>query len=484
MDDLPDLPFEKVLSYLELGERIKCRAVAKRWLEMIDSLPVASLFYSDKPSDFIFDKHRLVIGLFAHNYIASAKFEPFFGHFSRSILCNLRNLRVCDLLDLKERSSAFEAILNSLEHLQTLDLIAVTGLDKNLNLRLPKLQSIRLQDLDGVQKLTLSAPNLTKIQISQDHPFTLHLVHPESVCSVSDNNYFHLAFESLKNLDYLCCELLDEISDDFLANHQKLKEIHLNGRYEAVEALHDQKRRLGRTELKIYYLGLCLDSAGDHFLFRKELNEEILTYLSENYSRLAEELPLARCIKYGSEMQDLVPDEFWRRLIHLKRIVLMGRLNADTGVRNFLEFLKKFDHIPQLLLYTTNQQLLDQLPAYCPVLSVQTLTIGILNLQLDFTFLFSFKNLLDLHLASTNPELFPRLFEELRFLRTFHFRYKPKGFDGNGHEMTIKVEEPMKRYRLSAEVGMLGSQVHDLSEIADAINFLYLLSPMEGEVWE
>ena len=38
MDDLPELPFEKVLSYLSLGDLIKSRAVSRRWYHKIDSL--------------------------------------------------------------------------------------------------------------------------------------------------------------------------------------------------------------------------------------------------------------------------------------------------------------------------------------------------------------------------------------------------------------------------------------------------------------
>lgn len=43
MDDLPDLPFEMLLSYLDLKDLLKSRAVSRRWLAKIDSLTVWAL---------------------------------------------------------------------------------------------------------------------------------------------------------------------------------------------------------------------------------------------------------------------------------------------------------------------------------------------------------------------------------------------------------------------------------------------------------
>ena len=75
MDDLPELPFEKVLSYLSLEDRLKSRAVSRRWYWTINNFKVKSLCYLDHPAGFIRGKSRLVSGAFARNFISSSRFE-------------------------------------------------------------------------------------------------------------------------------------------------------------------------------------------------------------------------------------------------------------------------------------------------------------------------------------------------------------------------------------------------------------------------
>ena len=105
MDDLPELPFEQVLSYLSLEDLLKSRAVSRAWYNRIDNFKVKSLCFSNLPSGFIDGKSRLVSGVFVQNFISSTRFECFFGTFGQSILYNLKHLRLCELR-LKACSSA------------------------------------------------------------------------------------------------------------------------------------------------------------------------------------------------------------------------------------------------------------------------------------------------------------------------------------------------------------------------------------------
>ena len=74
MDDLPELPFEKVLSHLSLEDVLKSRAVCRRWYDKINGFKVNSLCYSDHPIELIRGSGRFVSGAFAKNFISSPRF--------------------------------------------------------------------------------------------------------------------------------------------------------------------------------------------------------------------------------------------------------------------------------------------------------------------------------------------------------------------------------------------------------------------------
>ena len=124
--DLPELPLEKMLSYLSLEDLIKSRAVSRRWHKTIDSFKVKSLCYSSHPSGFIFGKSRLVSGAFARNFISSTRFASFFNTFGQTILSNLKHLRLCDLHLGEENEKAFFQVLNSVSWKNWTSLSSVT----------------------------------------------------------------------------------------------------------------------------------------------------------------------------------------------------------------------------------------------------------------------------------------------------------------------------------------------------------------------
>ena len=58
MDDLPELPFEQILSQLSLEDLLKSRTVSRAWYHRINSFKVKSLCYSERPLGFIEGKSR------------------------------------------------------------------------------------------------------------------------------------------------------------------------------------------------------------------------------------------------------------------------------------------------------------------------------------------------------------------------------------------------------------------------------------------
>ena len=79
--ELPELPFERILSYLSLKDRLKWRAVSRRWYNKIDSFRVKSLYLPERPSGFIEGKS----GASVQNFISSPQFASFFDTFGQPI---------------------------------------------------------------------------------------------------------------------------------------------------------------------------------------------------------------------------------------------------------------------------------------------------------------------------------------------------------------------------------------------------------------
>ena len=175
MDDLPELPLEKVLSYLSLEEVIKLRTVSRSCLWKIDNYKVKHLFYSRVPTGHILEKRRWISGAFAQNFIVSTRFESFFKTFGRSILSHLKHLRLYDLDPQTESSTAFTDALNSFRQLEELDLIGKSYSKKShkrreLELNLPMLKSVLFEHMRGIEKVTLDAPMLKKVKIGGFRP--------------------------------------------------------------------------------------------------------------------------------------------------------------------------------------------------------------------------------------------------------------------------------------------------------------------------
>lgn len=124
-NDLPELPFELILRYLSLEDRIKFRRVSKGWKEMIDSSKVKTLCFSDHPAGFILNKNRWVRGAFAQNFISSPNFESFFQTFGQSLISSLKHLRLCKTDFRAEKVTILVQTLNSFKQLEELSLIGI-----------------------------------------------------------------------------------------------------------------------------------------------------------------------------------------------------------------------------------------------------------------------------------------------------------------------------------------------------------------------
>ena len=455
MDDLPELPFERVLGYLSLEDRLKARAVSRRWYHKINSFRVKSLFYSDCPSDFIIGKRRLVSGAFAQNFISPSRIVTFFDTFGQSILSSLKHLRLCDL-DLRESNeTAFVRTLNSFGKLEDLNIVRVQcSQQREFKLTLPMLTSIHMEELSVNRKLTLDAPRLREIRLMACSGLKLNIVHGDSIERFVADDLRYTEIKKLKNLQYLYADIMASI----LSSLELLKEIHtyLPG---TVAKLFDQKRRSGRTALKIYLYGLLLNGPDDPAMnaFRDSsdiLNPAAFDCLAENPSRLADEIPFYLSLDY-SAVERVDPE---LEVDLLKRFTDLIELRIDSPIQNiqrFLNLLKNCENIVQLWFDSDQpQDLFDQLPEYC---AVQWLTLD--RSPSDLTFLFQLKHLVHLHLSRPfDGETVRRAFEELPALSSFGFRHDSK---------MIKIELSGREFRVT-----IGKRKTTFSGLNAAIEFI------------
>ena len=457
MDDLPELPFEKVLSYLNLEDRLKARAVSRRWYHKINCFKVKSLCYSSRSSDFIRGKRRWVSGAFAQNFVSSTRFATFFDTFGQTILSSLKRLRLCDL-DLSEGDrAAFIRTLNSFSQLEELDIIQARFNQSNLQfkLNLPMLTSLQLEYVDGIEKLTLEAPRLQQVKILGDYRTNLRVkfVHGESVERLLIKRSDYTEVKKLKNLKALYIgDRIEVIDPTFLSGLKQLKEIHLQCDH-SVSELFEQKQRSGRADLKIYFCGLLLNGPEDparnvfRFPFFNDLSGEWLACLAKNPSRLADQIPFCRYVLYP-DIEKLVDPGLEVGL--LKRFTDLNEIRAFGPVQDierFLNLLKNWENISKLSFPGYHpQDLFDRLPEHC---AVQKLILSLPEPS-DLAFLFRLKHLIDLELNwSIDSETIRRAFDELPLLSYFRFWYLsllviieidyPKQFkvSVNGREKTV-----------------------------------------------
>lgn len=404
MSDLDDLPlelFERILlRHLDLCEVIRLRAVCRRWCVYIDNFSVTSLFLSELAADHIEDKRRLVVSRFEQNFIQTPQFDVFFDNFGTSLLSHLQHFRAANLnlqsaCNAKSRSSAFVLVLNSFEQLQSLVLVRIESLDYQIQLTMPYLRTVHIEELSGLKNLTLDAPRLRKVKIwFNSFVFYLNVVHPGSVESIELDFYNRcLDRGGFRNLRLLYCECLTEINENFLLGLDRLQAIHLSGDYDSLRSLHSQKERLGLEQLKIYYHGLQLGRPSDFIDFPHYiLDETVIVGMIQNYWRLAEHL-LYTSINYSfiEKFALRMPVDFWARFVNVKALYVFNRLASEL---QFLNFLTNFENLVKLEFANQkqSQQLFNHLPHYCQ--SVQQLVIAFgSNLSLEFVFKVSFSEI-------------------------------------------------------------------------------------------
>ena len=460
MDDLPELPFEQVLSYLNLENRLRLSAVSRSCRQKIANHRVKSLCYSELPSGFIIGKSRWMSGAFAQNFISSTRFASFFDTFGPTILSSLKHLRLCDLDRSVKDQSAFTRTLNSFGQLEELVIVRVNcGQQQEFKLNLPMLTGIHLEQLKAARKLTLEMPRLQKFTILHCPGLRLDIVHNESVeTSITSGNH-QVKVTNFRNLKYLYVNQLSSIDSTFLSTFEQLKELHTDDRL-SVSKLFEQKRRYARAGLKIYYGGLLLNGPDDPAIkaLGGDLSEGVFTCFAENRSRLADEIPCYRYLHYYSAIEEV---DVLKRCTELKGMKVYCQVQ---DIERFLDLLKNCNNIVEFdVAGVQPQDLFDRLPVHC---AVQYLSID--RPPADLAFLFRLKHLIHLKLNwPIRSETVRKALGELPVLIFFEFRGVPSSGDSSDR-VTIETYRS-KRFRIS----VTNRKMVTISDLNEAIEFIY-----------
>ena len=447
MEELPQLPFDLILSYLSFVQLVKSRAVSRRWYNHINNFKVKTLLLFDRSGWLPYRKN--ILRNATQSYAISAQLEMFFTTFGPTILSNLRQLR---LFYPGPSRMSLPVLIQSLQMLDKLEELAITGYsvrnlisepDKQqkafmydrLELILPMLKRIRLESLVEIEKLNLVAPKLRNIELF-DCFLKLNFVHRESIEKLLICHLECVIMKQLKRMKQLkylhIGRKMGGSIDPFLSCLEQLREIHLfhipyDQQRSTILQLFDQKQRYGCVDLKIYLRGLLLNGPDDPAVGddHTRFNERNLEYMVENHWRMANQMPFYKELDYV-KVKHIAPElaiELSKRLTALEEI----EVTRSVRVQSFLYFLGYFEkngELPFLSFYRKQrQELFNRLPEQCVVWRLKIRKApsdALLSLKV-------LKNLAFLHVnCPIELQTVQKVLEELPFLFQFKFKMGEK----------------------------------------------------------
>ena len=438
MNDLPELPLKKVLSYLSLEDRNKMKVVSRWWYTMIKSFRTRDLCYSGRNREEIIKKSRLVTGTFAQNFIRSPVLDTFYE--LRSPPVGVQHLRLTNF-----QSLSGVLLINTLhrfECLQSLDLIRV-GLAQpgDLNLNLPTVKSVHLETFGLIAELNLNAPNLKSIKVYEcDANLRVTIACNLSVTTLIADDLNHIrAFNRLSNLERLFtrrCEIRKHFLNDFPA----LTEIHLDDRESVLEIL-AQSSELKRLDLKVFRFGCPVKSQHDALVRHDGEWYTAFHLLVENHFRLADEIPLYNHLEFTKIIENMPAgpdvDDLMSRLSDLSIVIVYRQIHDPQRLLDFLGHSR----VVELVFQPGPTQPADlflRLPNHC---EVQVLELGCR--VRSYNFVTGFQDLVWLNISQNlEAKEFGIIFRHLLTLESMIFFFY---FD-EGHQFKWRKRERWERY--------------------------------------
>lgn len=458
LDTIPIELLSMILNRLSTADQIRCRLVSKKFRFVIENEVKVRRLIVSLNQKVCEGKWYRTYRRFDLNDLINAKHldflqtEPFRKMFSKLRMLYVYDfpeiLPPCDLDSLNE--------LRELEHLE-LWFLRIKNLSK---LTLPNLKVFCVNEQTSA-RLIIDTNSLLHLKtVFELDLFTFN--HASSIRSVQCNRLTPgiLAFT---NLEHLCCYLITQpLVSDLLPKLVHLKRLQFYDQETVYQSLVEQKRRLNRRDLKIFYLGINfeqrngrneeLDLSAYNLAFsRYHLNAQNLPIYFDNYHRLDDRLPFVNCVDYSAfedrfGLLENVPGDFFDRFPIINNVHVSRRIVEPESFRTFLTGCSSL-HSLSLKNSHLEPAFFDRLPSVCS-------SIGALHIKADldsFEFVLEFKNLLDLEIISESLsiDLVRKAFTTLKHLEAFTFTIDQTliyvGHEEFGYE--VDVTDRMSTYK-------------------------------------
>ena len=406
MDDLPLIPTLNIINYLSIKDILNLKLVNKWFYQFInENVRIKELVIA--PHDCA-PYHRR--WFYTCDLISLQNLIKYDYH------CNVYfNLNQPFLSKLKQLYLYYIGIsletLNSLDqlvHLEIIDSYIDSITDKDV-LSLPMLEIFNYEDSECNEYIIIDSTKLQRLRLYCPHLFdnNIKIVHPESITYIEF--YFYYSYTDLLssciNLQHLYCHSIDsgDLEEfNLIKNLSKLKSIHLNASREAFASLAKEKKCFNK-DLKIYFRSLEFDEPdelpdelrdgpdeSDCAEDRDCLDENLIPYYVEYYSRLADQCLFVKIVNYNhlERYFNQIPENFMKRFVDLKEFIVTRDVdNLDQLIR----VLGECKTIRNLKLHSSlGQHFFDShLYDLCP--NVRTLDI-IGEEVLNCEFILKFKN--------------------------------------------------------------------------------------------
>lgn len=430
-EDLPNEMIVAVLQVLNLPDLINCRAVSKRFRQLIDRhLQVQDLKILN----------RFAPSFFAPNF--RYLLRPSYGHISRSasfqnfFSTSLKSMAVDALI------SADLVALNAFHNLERLHASKII-IDCNVRLSLPKLRTLFIEEISlrrGVESLKIESRSLENMNCRD--LIRIELLNYDTVkrltfkCGLHEFGYFALPmFNRLQILEVLDVGLLGVPRQDVdkfvnaVSTLDDLTELHFDSVRLEAQNLIDQTVKLlwsRKPALRIFWHRIELTKKNTSLIYGQRQKEEIFQIRVMNYQQLRTFPEDFQVIGYHHlQIFNKVPDDFFRAFTNIRCVYSGAIRDPDRFIRfvnsckdlNFLDF--DIHGLPRSFFGRLS---LNRL-------TLHGLTLTGRNSQVDYSFIHKLDYLLSLRIyQALDRETLILFFKQCKYLRGFYFKAKKRPF--------------------------------------------------------
>ena len=370
MNDLPLVPTLKIFNYLSINDILNLKLVNKWFYQFIngnvrikdlvlsngDSVPYNTIWFYTY--DLINLQNLVKYNLYDDclDNTDSDNTDPDNTDSDNNVYLLNLNLNQPILGQLKQLYISGTEItlktLNSLDQLVHLEIFYSYIYDTTDNnvLSLPLLEILNFDSPEDNQYLIIDSTKLQRLRLYERN---VRIVHPESITYLEFYHCYEYKnlLSSCINLQHLYCHSIrpyDLKEFNFIKNLSKLKSIHLNATREAFASLAKEKKCFNK-DLKIYFRSLEFDEPDelpdglrdgpdnrDYSETRAFLDENLIPYYVEYYSRLADHCPFVNIVNYNhlERYFNQIPENFMKRFVDLKEFIVTRDVdNLDQLIR-------------------------------------------------------------------------------------------------------------------------------------------------------